>query len=275
MSPVFPGYSTDNLLCTHPDPGNISPCSSSHGPHSHSFISHVLFQFRYPSVMPKASLKFSFSYKPRSSTEPSRPPLSHRWTGLDQIVEEPRNTTNNQKSIEEIGKPETNISEAAKRCRKFQLASLIQMFLGLFVMVLNIIFIYFGLKGKWYISFLGQDSRLNVISIGEGIIAGFLYIIINLLSPYLGNRDHFKKALFILHFLLITISTSLTLANACQIGLVQMFSPRHLQYEDNKTRQVEMEMSLAETDRIAQIVILALEMVANYSVLMVAVVEGF
>ena len=177
--------------------------------------------------------------------------------------------------MEEIERPETNVSEAAKCSRKFQLASLIQMFLGLLVMILNIIFIYFGLKAKWYISFLGQDSALNVISIGEGIIAGFLYIIINLLSLYLRNRDQFKKTLLILHFLLITISTSLTLANACQIGLVQMFSPRHLQYEDNKTRQMEMEMSLAETDRIAQIVILALEMVANYAVLMVAVVTAF
>ena len=177
--------------------------------------------------------------------------------------------------MEEIEIPKTNVSEEVKCTRKFQLASLIQMCLGLLVMILNIIFIYFELKAKWYISFLGQDSALNVISIGEGIIAGFLYIIINLLSLYLRNRDQFKKTLLILHFLLITISTSLTLANACQIGLVQMFSPRHLQYEDNKTRHMEMEMSLAETDRIAQIVILALEMVANYAVLMVAVVTAF
>jgi hypothetical protein len=139
--------------------------------------------------MPKASLKFSFSYKPRSSTEPSRPPLSRRLTGLHQIAEEPRKMMMSQNSIEEIKRPETNVSEAAKCSRKFQLASLIQMFLGLLVMILNIIFIYFGLKAKGYISFLGQDSGLNVISIGEGIIAGFLYIIINLLSLYLRNSD--------------------------------------------------------------------------------------
>jgi hypothetical protein len=36
-----------------------------------------------------------------------------------------------------------------------------------------------------------------------------------------------------------------------------MFPPRHSQDEDHKTRQVEMEMSLVERDRIAQIVILA------------------
>jgi hypothetical protein len=221
--------------------------------------------------MPKASLKFSFSYKPRSSTEPSRPPLSRRLTVLHQIAEEPRKTMMSQKSIEEIQTAEANVSEAATCCRKFQLASLIQTFLGLLVMILNIIFIYFGLKAKWYNSFLGQDSGLNVISIGEGIIAGFLYIIINLLSLYLRNKDQYKKTLIILLFLLITISTSLTLINACQIGLVQMFSPRHLQDEDTKTRQVEM----AETDQVAQIVILALEMVANYVVLMVAVVTAF
>jgi hypothetical protein len=112
--------------------------------------------------MPQASLKFLFS---------SRPPLSCRLTGLHQIADEPRKTLMSQKSIEEIKTPEANVSEAATYDRKFQLASFIQMFLGLFAMVL--------------ISFLGQDSGLDVISIGEGIIAGFLYIIISLLSLYL------------------------------------------------------------------------------------------
>lgn len=179
-------------------------------------------------------------------------------------------TIKKQHSIEESENPE---STPTKYSRKLQLASLIQMFLGLLVMIFNIIFIYFGLKAKWYISFLGQDSNLNVISIGEGIIAGFLYIIINLLSLYLRNRDNFKKTLLSLYFLLITISTSLTLVNACQIGLVQMFSPR--QWEGKDTMAKQMEMSLAEMDRISQIVILVFAMSANYLVLAVSVVTAF
>ena len=235
-----------------------------------------IFYFRCSFVMPKASLKFSFSYKPRSSTEPSRPPLSQRLREKDQpkclenISEDIIHTMKKSSSIEETVRPDNDISPAGKLSRKFQIASLVQIFLGLLVMILNIIFIYFGLKAKWYISFLGQDSNLNVISIGEGIIAGFLYIIINLLSLYLRNRDKFKKTLLSLHFLLITISTSITLANACQIGLVQMFSPRQWQSEDYKARQLEM--SLAETDRLAQIVILGLEMCGHFSVLVVAVI---
>ena len=76
-----------------------------------------------------------------------------------------------------------------------------------------------------------------------------------------------------LYFLLITISTSLTLANACQIGLVQMFSPRQWQDTDLLARQVEM--SLAEVDRISQIVVLVLEMLANYCVLVLSVLTAF
>ena len=168
---------------------------------------------------------------------------------------------------------EEEASSQIKYSNRFQLASLLQIFLGLLVMILNIIFIYFGLKAKWYTSFLGQDSSLNVISVGEGIIAGLFYVIIALLSLYLRNREKYKKTLLSLYFLLITISTSLTLANACQIGLVQMFSPRQWQHKDSMARQVEM--SLAEVDRISQIVILVFEMSANYSVLVISVLTAF
>ena len=64
--------------------------------------------------------------------------------------------------MEEIEIPKTNVSEEVKCTRKFQIASLIQMCLGLLVMILNIIFIYFGLKAKWYISFLGQFNSLSL-----------------------------------------------------------------------------------------------------------------
>ena len=171
------------------------------------------------------------------------------------------------------GKEQEEAPSQIKYSRMFQLASLLQIFLGLLVMILNIIFIYFGLKAKWYTSFLGQDSSLNVISVGEGIIAGLFYVIIALLSLYLRNREKYKKTLLSLYFLLITISTSLTLANACQIGLVQMFSPRQWQHKDSMARQVEM--SLAEVDRISQIVILVFEMSANYSVLVISVLTAF
>ena len=164
-------------------------------------------------------------------------------------------------------------SQQIKYSRIFQLAALLQIFIGLLVMILNIIFIYFGLKTKWYISFIGQDSSLNVISVGEGIIAGLFYDIIGVLCLYLRNRDKYKKTLLSLYFLLITISTSLTLVNACQIGLVQMFSPRQWQNKDIMARQ--MEMSLAEVDRISQIVILVFEMSANCSVLVISVLSAF
>ena len=221
--------------------------------------------------MPNPSLKFSFSYKPRSSTEPGRAPLSSRMKSLS--------STHSIKEVSSVlqdgdqGKEKEKASSQIKYSRMFQLASLLQIFLGLLVMILNIIFIYFGLKAKWYTSFLGQDSSLNVISVGEGIIAGLFYVIIALLSLYLRNREKYKKTLLSLYFLLITISTSLTLANACQIGLVQMFSPRQWQHKDSMARQVGM--SMAEVDRISQIVILVFEMSANYSVLVISVLTAF
>ena len=223
--------------------------------------------------MPNPSLKFSFSYKPRSSTEPGRAPLSSRMKSLSSTHSIKEVSSVLQDGDQGKEQEEEEASSQIKYSNRFQLASLLQIFLGLLVMVLNIIFIYFGLKAKWYTSFLGQDSSLNVISVGEGIIAGLFYVIIALLSLYLRNREKYKKTLLSLYFLLITISTSLTLANACQIGLVQMFSPRQWQHKDSMARQVEM--SLAEVDRISQIVILVFEMSANYSVLVISVLTAF
>ena len=141
-------------------------------------------------------------------------------------------TIKKQHSIEESENPE---STPTKYSRKLQLASLIQMFLGLLVMIFNIIFIYFGINSDWY---SGNIANLKVISVGEGIIAGVFYIIISwILLIYLSKN--FASALRILcNVFLLVIGITIIIVNSCQIVMVQTFF--HNSFKEDQMRQMAL-----------------------------------
>ena len=61
-------------------------------------------------------------------------------------------------------------------------AGVTQMFGGILVVIFNILFIYFGMSSKWYHFQDSLGTELKVISIGEGIIAGFFYFVFGAIS---------------------------------------------------------------------------------------------
>ena len=59
-----------------------------------------------------------------------------------------------------------------------EISLIIQMFCGVLAIIFNILFIYFGMGSGWYYFQDSLGTELKVISIGEGILAGTLYIIL-------------------------------------------------------------------------------------------------
>merc|ERR1711884_794136 len=93
-------------------------------------------------------------------------------------------------------------------------AGVSQFVLGAVVMVLNIVFIYDGMNSGWY----GDQGGLRVVSIGEGIIAGFLYLGLGgAVLAVLGRPGHHLKALLGLEASMLLLSLTLTIANGCQL----------------------------------------------------------
>ena len=107
-------------------------------------------------------------------------------------------------------------------CVKFlQVTSTLEILLGFLVIILNILFIFFGMNSGWYYFVDSLGTELEVISIGEGIIAGFFYIIFAVVFLVkLSQEDTDNMVLYVMNVLILMISMVLAIANACQIGLV-------------------------------------------------------
>jgi len=150
-------------------------------------------------------------------------------------------------------------------------AAVLQFVLGVFVMILNIIFIYDGMNSKWY----GQVDDLNeatnvdedgniistgggmkVVSIGEGILAGFFYILLAGVAMILiAKKGQNKKALIGIHACLLLLSFTVVIANACQIGLIHQYATPY-----------DAENSKWYGEEPRQTAVVALELVGNFIV---------
>ena len=102
-----------------------------------------------------------------------------------------------------------------------QITSTFEILLGFLVIILNILFILFGMNSGWYYFVDSLGTELEVISIGEGIIAGFFYIIFAVVFLIkLAQEDTDSMVLYVMNVLILMISMVLAIANACQIGMV-------------------------------------------------------
>merc|ERR1712080_410911 len=125
--------------------------------------------------------------------------------------------------------------------------------IGLLCTILNVIFIYFGMKIGWY---GGESSALRVISIGEGIISGVLYILLaSIVMFQLSGKLPRKIAIIICNVFIMIISLTLSIATACQIGMVEEFFPSHV------TEQLQVNEDLK--DRGDQMAVLAVAIAAH------------
>ena len=148
-----------------------------------------------------------------------------------------------------------------------EVAGVVDLFLGVLVTALNIIFIYFGINSGWYYVKDSLETDLKVISIGEGIIAGFFYIlfaIIFLIKLSTGGSGTILMS--ILNILMIILSFTLILTNACQIGLVSWYVP-----STTSAMDPEQDAKLMDKLEEQQMVVLSLQMVAHMGVMVSAV----
>ena len=72
---------------------------------------------------------------------------------------------------------ETSNNSSKSETTLVDIAGVVQVFGGVLVIIFNILFIYFGISSKWYHFQDSLGTELKVISIGEGIIAGFFYFV--------------------------------------------------------------------------------------------------
>ena len=72
---------------------------------------------------------------------------------------------------------ETSNNSSKSETTLVDIAGVVQVFGGVLVIIFNILFIYFGMSSKWYHFQDSLGTELKVISIGEGIIAGFFYFV--------------------------------------------------------------------------------------------------
>ena len=139
--------------------------------------------------------------------------------------------------------------------------AILVMLLGLIVSVLNIIFIYFGMNTHWY---TGNIGVLKVISIGEGIIAGVLYIVISLiiLASLSKKSSSVVRMIILCNIFMLVIGFTLSIVNGCQIGMVQTFFPKVVETTKEATED--------EQEKEDQMAVLGVQMVAHMMVLVIA-----
>ena len=148
-----------------------------------------------------------------------------------------------------------------------EVIGILEIFLGVLVIVLNILFIYFGMHSGWYYFQDSLGTELKVISIGEGIIAGFFYIIFaTFFLVKLCSGGSGTKLMSILNILMVILSFTLILTNACQIGLVSWYIPKTM-----SAMYPEQEAKLMDKTEEQQMVVLSLQMVAHMVVMVSAV----
>ena len=148
-----------------------------------------------------------------------------------------------------------------------EVVGVLELFLGVLVIVLNILFIYFGINSGWYYSKDSLGTELKVISIGEGIIAGFFYILFAIVFLVkLSTGRSITILMYILNILMTLISFTLILTNACQIGLVSWYVPR-----TTSAMYPEQEVKLMDKMEKLQMVVLSLQLVAHMGVMVSAV----
>jgi hypothetical protein len=148
-----------------------------------------------------------------------------------------------------------------------EVIGILEIFLGVLVIVLNILFIYFGMHSGWYYFKDSLGTELKVISIGEGIIAGFFYIIFaTVFLARLCSGGSGTKLMSILNILMVILSFTLILTNACQIGLVSWYVPKTM-----SAIYPEQEAKLMDKTEEQQMVVLSLQMAAHMVVMVSAV----
>ena len=135
---------------------------------------------------------------------------------------------------------------------------MIQLVCAVLVTVLNILFIYFGIGSGWYYFVDSLGTELKVISIGEGIIAGFLYFIFAIIFLYNVSSGRAGAAwMLTCNSLMVLVSLVLVLTNTCQLGLVSWHVPRTVSaafpdqeyraMQKDEWRQVSWLLNLFET----------------------------
>ena len=140
-----------------------------------------------------------------------------------------------------------------------EVIGILEIFLGVLVIVLNILFIYFGMSSGWYFFKDSLGTELKVISIGEGIIAGSFYIIFpTAFLAKLCSGGSGTKMTTILNILVVILSFTLILTNACQIGLVSWYVPKTM-----SAIYPEQEAKLMDKTEEQQMVALSLQMAAH------------
>ena len=144
---------------------------------------------------------------------------------------------------------------------------ILQIFLGVLVIVLNILFIYFGMSSGWEYFQGSLGTEMKVISIGEGIIAGFFYIIFAaVILAKLGKAESGTSLMSIMNIILIILSFTLILTNACQIGLVSWYVPKTA-----SAIYPEEEAKMNDKVEEQQMVVLSLQMISHMVVLVSAI----
>ena len=102
-----------------------------------------------------------------------------------------------------------------------QATSTVEIILSVLVIILNILFIFYGMNSGWYYFVDSLGTELKVISIGEGIIVGFFDIIFAAVFLFKLTQSEIQTTvLYVLNSLIIIMSVILAVANACQMGLV-------------------------------------------------------
>ena len=110
-----------------------------------------------------------------------------------------------------------------------QVTSTLEIFLSFLIIILNILFIFYGMNSGWYYFVDSLGTELKVISIGEGIIAGFFYIIFASVFLFkLASADLSNTVLYAMNSLILILTVVLAIANACQLGLVNQVRVQHV-----------------------------------------------
>jgi len=150
-------------------------------------------------------------------------------------------------------------------CVKFlQLTSCLEIMLSLLVIILNILFIFYGMNSGWYYFVDSLGTELEVISFGEGIIAGFFYAIFAVVFVVkLAQEDTSNAVLYVMNGLIITISIALAVGNACQMGLVDQYVPRVGEFPD-------AELQFIQNSETKQTAVLAVQLSSHLLILLCA-----
>ena len=143
-----------------------------------------------------------------------------------------------------------------------EVLGVLEIILGVLVIVLNILFLYFGINSGWYYFKDSLGTELKVISIGEGIIAGFFYILFA--AIFLGKLSMGGTGTTLINTMsgcIIILSLTLVLANACQIGLVTWYVPK-----DTSGEYPELEITRMAKLEQQQVIVLSMQMISHLGI---------